>query len=163
MNEEPPTLEEVLNKSQRWASGRTVESKDYGVSKVKSPCMPSTLLPKTPGRKGDSRATTEQEEAGPNQAYNQTQSLSDSQVVVKTEPFVEEDCEPLLTSHTLEEDGQPREGSNKATIDPDDSNHQTNMDQESSLNDPLPADLHTRRPIRMRGAPRRWTDYSVEL
>ena len=95
--------------------------------------MPSTLLPKTPGRKGDSRTTTEQVEAGPSQAYNQTQSLSDSQVVVKTE----EDCEPLLTSHTLEDDGQPKEGSNKATIDPDDSNHPTNMDQEGSLNDPL--------------------------
>ena len=163
VNEEPPTLEEVLNKSQRWASGRTVESKDYGVSKVKSPCMPSTLLPKTPGRKGDSRATTKQVEAGPNQAYHQTQPLSDSQVLVKTEPFVEEDCVPILPPHTLEKDGQPREGSNKATKDHDDSDHPTNMDQESSLNEPLPANLHARRPIRMRGAPRRLTDYSVEL
>ena len=94
--------------------------------------MPSTLLPKTPGRKGDSRATTKQVKAGPNQAYHQTQPLSDSQVLVKTEPFVEEDCVPILTPHTLEKDGQPREGSNTATIDPDDSNHK--MDQESSLN-----------------------------
>ena len=95
--------------------------------------MHSTLLPKTPGRKGD------------------------SQVVVK----MEEDCEPLLTSHTLEEDGQPREGSNKATIDPDDSNHPRNSKKVHSMT-PLPANPHTRRPIRIRRAPKRLTDYSVE-